>query len=123
MELVLKETSGPLPTSTYYLVDGEKCVGTLQLRHRPSASPGLPESFVSHIYYQIDEAERRKGYGKEILRLGLDEARKLGLNSVVTICDEDNIGSKRTIESNGGKLEESCINNLGKKVLKYSFEL
>ncbi len=123
MQLVLREISGSLPTSIFDFMDGDKHIGMLQVRHRPSASPGLPDNFVSHIYYQIDEAQRKKGCGKEILKLGLEEAKKIGLNSVVTICDEDNVGSKKIIESNGGKFEDSCINHLGNRVLKYSFNL
>jgi predicted acetyltransferase len=42
---------------------------------------------------------------------------------VVTICEEENIGSKKIIENNAGKFEDSCTNPFGKKILKYSFNL
>ncbi len=122
MKLILKQVTGPLPTSIYDLIEDGHHIGLLQIRHKASASLGLPENFKSNIYYEINENERRKGYGVTILKLGLEEAKKLGLNSVVTICDEDNIGSKKIIEKNGGKLEDSFIKDSGQKVLKYKFE-
>ncbi|MGN0752825.1 MAG: GNAT family N-acetyltransferase [Aristaeellaceae bacterium] len=35
----------------------------------------------------------------------LPKARKLGIDRVLVTCDDDNIASARTIEANGGVLE------------------
>ena len=49
---------------------------------------------------------RRRGYATEILRQSLDIARdRFGLTRVLLTCDDDNVGSIRTIEKNGGVLE------------------
>ena len=41
-----------------------------------------------------------------MLRLALDIAREqLGIDRVMVSCDDDNVGSIRTIERNGGTLE------------------
>jgi predicted acetyltransferase len=45
------------------------------------------------------------GYGKEILRLALVEAKKLGLSKVLIDPNEDNTGSWKIVEANGGELE------------------
>lgn len=85
-----------------WLVDGDKYIGTALLRHQ------LNESLLTtggNITYEIRPTERRKGYGKEILRLTLLEAKQRGLENVLVTCDEDNIASKKIIEANGGVLE------------------
>jgi predicted acetyltransferase len=49
---------------------------------------------------------RRKGYATAILRQSLQIARdKLGLERVLVTCDDDNVGSIKTIEKNGGAFE------------------
>ena len=49
---------------------------------------------------------RRRGHATAILRLSLQIARdRLGIDRVLVTCDDDNVGSIRTIEKNGGVLE------------------
>jgi predicted acetyltransferase len=91
-----------VPMSDFWLIDGDEYVGRLSLRHE------LNEALLvwgGHIGYQIRPSKRRRGYGKEILRLGLIKAKERGLNRVLVTCDEDNIGSRKIIEHNGGQLE------------------
>lgn len=57
----------------------------------------------SQIYYKIRMSERGKGYGNIILKLGLQEAKRLGFNEVRINCDNNNIASKKVILNNGGK--------------------
>jgi predicted acetyltransferase len=115
-----KETYGRLPTSEYQLVDNDCVVGKIQIRHKPSHGVGVPENMASHIYYEILPEYRKKGYGRKILELGLNEAKKIGLSEVYITCMEDNLGSKKIIEANGGVfVEDAIINTQGKKMLKY----
>lgn len=115
-----KETSGKLPTSEYELFDAEKLIGKIQIRHKPSHGVGIPESMASHIYYEILPEYRSKGYGKQILALGLEEVRKIGLKEIYITCREDNIGSKKIIESNNGIfVEDALIADRNEKMLKY----
>lgn len=81
--------------------DDGRIVGFLILRHKLEYDDDDIE-FASHIGYSIRPSERRKGYAKEQLRLGLLEARKYGLNSVRIVCRDSNIGSNKTILANGG---------------------
>jgi len=73
----------------------DKIVGMLQAR------VGDNEVF-GNMGFCISADERCKGYGKEILRLGLLKAKRLGLDKVVLTCLEDNFASKKCIVANGG---------------------
>lgn len=123
MELILKETSGPLPTSHYELRDKSLVIGTLQLRHTPSKSPSFPKGFENHIYYEIEPTFREKGYGTRILRLGLEKARELGLSEVILTCTEENIPSRKIIETNGGELADTKLSTERETIRKYKIKL
>ncbi len=123
IQLKLKEKMGELPTSVFDLFDNEKIVGLVQIRHRVSAGIGVPKECASHIYYEIEEKYRNKGYGKEALRLALDYANNLGIKTVVVTCDENNLASKKIIETNGGLYTQSCLCKDGNKLLRYEFNI
>jgi predicted acetyltransferase len=113
-----------LPTSEYELFDDDVFIGKIQVRHSPSHAVGIPESMASHIYYEIIPEYRSKGYGKQILALGLEEAKKIGLKEIFITCREDNIGSKKIIEANGGVfIENVVLPEESKKMLKYQIIL
>jgi len=95
---------GIVPGSDFWLIDNNEFIGGLALRHE------LNENLLKmggHIGYEIRPSKRRQGYGTEILRLGLEKAKKLGLHRVLVTCDKDNIGSKKIIEHNGGIFENA----------------
>ena len=59
-----------------------------------------------HIGYAVVPEFRRQGYATAMLRQSVDIARhRFGLTRVLLTCDDDNVGSIRTIEKNGGVLE------------------
>ena len=87
--------NGRCPGKTFLLIreSDNKIVGTINLRW------DLNERllrFGGHIGYGIRPTERRKGYNKINLYLGLIEAKK--------------IGSDKTLKALGGKLERKEIN-------------
>ncbi len=99
---------GRCQSKTFLLIrkKDNKVIGTINVRWN------LPKDMkwlCSNIGYGIRPTERRKGYNKINLYLGLLEARKLGLNKVMLVCDFDNLGSSKTIEALGGKLEKTEI--------------
>lgn len=63
------------------------------------------KQFGGNIGYGIRPTERRKGYNKINLYLGLIEVQKLGLDKVMLVCEINNLGSSRTMQSLGGMLE------------------
>lgn len=56
----------------------------------------------SQIFYKIRTDSRGRGYGSLILKLALEEAKKLGFEKVRINCSDDNIPSKKIIVKNGG---------------------
>ena len=93
-----------VPSSVFLGVREEdnKVVGIIDIRH--SLSDFL-YNFGGHIGYSVLPEERRKGYAKEMLRLALLEAKKIGIKRALITCDKENIASSKTIKANGGILE------------------
>ena len=93
---------GKVPASFYLAeVDGI-LVGRVSIRHE------LNEwllGFGGHVGYGVRPAYRRRGYAAEILRQALEVTDSLGVERVLVTCDDDNVGSARTIEGAGGVLE------------------
>lgn len=113
---------GYVPSTEWWLINSNNDIlGTVRLRHE-LGKRNFEEG--GDIGYDISPRYRRKGYGKVILKLVLEKAKELGLEKVLVTCDFDNIGSKRIIESNGGKLENIIVSKeTGKEVLRYWIEL
>src|SRR6266487_1114338 len=92
-----------VPSTFLFAFVGRRIIGRVSIRH--SLNPFL-ERVGGHIGYVVVPEFRRRGFATGILRLSLQIARaKLGIRRVLVTCDEDNIGSIRTIEKNGGILE------------------
>jgi predicted acetyltransferase len=112
---------GIVPGSDFWLIDNNEFIGRLSLRHE------LNENLLmvgGHIGYEIRPSKRRRGYGTEILRLGLEKAKELGLRRVLVTCDEDNVGSKKIIEHNGGQFENAIqIEGDNVRKLRYWFDI
>ena len=74
---------------------------------------------ASHIGYGIRPTEREKGYAKIALYLALLEEQKLGEENVLLECTIDNIGSNRTIQALGGKLEKTELDSYDNTMTNY----
>lgn len=96
------------PARTFLLIreSDNKIVGSINIRWNLNEKM---LQFGGHIGYGIRPTERRKGYNKINLYLGLLEAKKLGLEKVTLACESTNIASIKTIESLGGILNYSEI--------------
>lgn len=96
------------PGKTFLLIRKEdnRIVGTINVRWNLNETM---KKFGGNIGYGIRPTERRKGYNKINLYLGLIEAQKLGLNKVMLDCSVTNLGSDRTIKALGGILERCEI--------------
>jgi len=92
-----------VPSTFLFAFVGPRIVGRVMIRHE------LNEFLLrvgGHIGYVVVPEFRRRGYATEILRQSLEIAyRRLGLSRVLVTCNEDNVGSIRTIENNGGVFE------------------
>ena len=102
------EKVGRCQGKTFLLVreNDNRIVGTINVRGNLNDAM---LRFGGHIGYGIRPTERRKGYNKFILYLGMIEARKVGLEKVMLDCDVNNLGSDRTLKALGVKLERTEI--------------
>lgn len=97
-----------------------KVIGTIQIRHR------LNDELLKHgghIGDGVRPTERQKGYATEMIRLALEECKKIGINRVLMTCDKDNLGSSKSIQNNGGILENEVLLEDGKKLQRYWIDL
>ncbi len=122
-ELELKEPKdGKVPDSVFFLLDEERdrLLGAVNIRHY------LNENLLKdggHIGDGIRPSERRRGYGTELVRLALEECRKLGIDRVLMFCDKDNVASAKTIIKNGGVLDGEFVNSDGEIEQRYWIDL
>jgi len=94
---------GHVPSTFLFAFNGPQIVGRGSIRHELN---NFLFRVGGHIGYTVVPEFRRRGYATEILRQLLTIAReRFGLARVLVTCDDDNIGSIRTIEKNGGVLE------------------
>ncbi|HFU4203093.1 TPA: GNAT family N-acetyltransferase [Streptococcus suis] len=104
-EMGLDLPEGYVPAIQYVSFDQNgKALGFLHLRLR------LNDFLLQkggHIGYSIRPTERGKGYAKEQLRLGLQEAASKNIAKVLVTCSTDNQASRRTIVACGGSLEDT----------------
>jgi predicted acetyltransferase len=115
-------TANHVPSTFLFAFVGNRIVGRASIRH---ALNEFLHRVGGHIGYVVVPEFRRRGYATEILRQSLQIARdKCGLNRILVTCDDDNIGSIRTIEKNGGVLENVVeAPDLDKPLRRYWIEM
>ncbi|MGW8882292.1 GNAT family N-acetyltransferase [Streptomyces mirabilis] len=87
----------------WWIVEDETYLGAIDLRHYLNA---LLLDVGGHIGYSVRPSARRRGLATWALGAVLPEARAMGLGRVLITCGDDNVASARTIERNGGVLED-----------------
>lgn len=95
-----------VPATLFFFMEDNALLWALQIRHHID-SPNLRET-GGHIGYGLRPSARGKWLAREMLTLGLEEARKLGLDRVLLTADEDNPASWKTIESCWGVFERTA---------------
>lgn len=94
---------GYVPQTLYWLWVEDKVVGIGKLRHY--LNDNLRKK-GGHAAYAVRKSERKKGYGKLILRELIKKAKGKGIDRLLLTCDNDNIASRKIIEANNGILEK-----------------
>ncbi len=102
---------GYVPSTHYWMVEGDRFLGQICFRHH--LTPSL-ERFGGHIGYGVRPSEWNKGVGTEMLRQLLRILREeVEIDRVLITCNDENIGSARVIEKNGGVLQDVIENVIG----------
>ena len=109
--------AGLVPASCFWLISADqRYLGDVDIRHYLNESL---RRYGGHIGYKIRPSERCKGYGTLICRLGIEQARKRQIDDILITCDDDNIGSCKIIETNGGVLRDKIDNGRGVLTRRY----
>ena len=121
-QLEVKEAAdGLVPDSVFFCLDDEtnRFVGAVNIRHRLNAA--LLRS-GGHIGDGVRPSERRRGVATRMIAMALEECRRLGIERVLMVCDKDNIASARSIQKNGGVLENE-LDDGGTMIQRYWIDL
>lgn len=95
---------GYVPCTYMWIVEGDTFLGSLAIRHE------LTDFLLNeggHIGYSVRPSARRRGHAARALADALPIANDLGIPRVLLTCDENNAGSRATIEKNGGVYEDT----------------
>lgn len=91
-----------VPCTNFWIVKGDEYVGRMSIRHELNE---FLEKYGGHIGYEVKTSARKKRIATKALGLALDFCKQeLNLREVMLTCDDTNIPSIKTIESNGGLL-------------------
>lgn len=121
-QLEVKEAAdGLVPDSVFFCLDDDtnRFVGAVNIRHRLNA---LLLRSGGHIGDGVRPSERRKGVATRMIAMALEECRRLGIERVLMVCDKDNIASARSIQKNGGMLENE-LDDGGTMIQRYWIDL
>jgi len=108
---------GRVPGSEYWIIDDEdRYCGRISLRHHLNEQLS---DIGGHIGYDVVPSQRGKHYAAKALKLCLKEAKNRGINEVLMTCDDDNLPSIKTIEKNGGCLQDKLKRADGRITRRY----
>lgn len=110
-------------STTYWLYDDstDKLIGASNLRHYLTEE-GL--KLWGHIGYGIRPTERKKGYATELLKLTMQEAKKMNIDKVLLSAYVGNVGSWKVMEKCGGEFEKTVIEEeTGLPIKRYWIEI
>ncbi|WP_249028712.1 GNAT family N-acetyltransferase [Tannockella kyphosi] len=106
IHLGISEDSSLVPGTTLVCLENDEVVGFVNIRHC------LNEFLLAkggHIGYSVHPMHRKKGYGTWMLNKAIDYCKQKDIYPILVTCDKDNIGSRRVIEANKGKLETEGV--------------
>lgn len=102
MHLGIHLNDGFVPGTTFLYVTDNEVIGTINIRH---CLNGHLSKVGGHIGYSVNPKYRRLGHATKMLQEALVYCKQWEICPVLVTCNKENIGSRKTIEKCGGKLE------------------
>ena len=101
------EVGTTVPSHRYLAVrkNDDKVVGIIDLRHH--INHPILGTWGGHCGYSVRPSERGKGDAKEMLRLNIQNAKSMGIDKLLIVCDVENEASEKTILANSGVYEKT----------------
>lgn len=87
----------------WWITEGNHVLGGIALRD--AHNPLVPRT--GHIGYGIRPSGRGRGLATWAVALIVEEAHMLGLDRVLAVCESGNTASAKTIERQGGVMDET----------------
>lgn len=108
-ENTCRQTGAEVPSHTYFAIrkSDNKLVGVIDLRYH--INHPILGTWGGHCGYTVRPTERGNGYSKEMLRLNIKNAKKLGIPKILITCHSENLASEKTIIANGGVFEKTMV--------------
>jgi len=94
--------AGQVRCTYRWIVEGKRVLGGIALRHTGNDAV----RWAGHIGYGIRPSARRRGLATWALGRILDQARVLGMDRLLIVCEADNVASSKTTDRLGGVLED-----------------
>ncbi len=116
--LTCKQAGADVPSHTYFAIrkSDNRLVGVIDLRHH--IDHPILGIWGGHCGYSVRPSERGKGYGKEMLRLNIKNAKSMEIKRLLVTCYPDNKASEKVILANGGVYDKKII-VAGKEINRY----
>lgn len=99
----------------YLCYEGDKMVGVFSLKFELT---DFLLNYGGHIGYAVRKSERNRGLASQMMKQGLDIARKFGFDRILAVCDDDNYASEKVILRNGGVFENTLYDDDEKVFVK-----
>lgn len=118
---VTEPKDGKVPDSTYFCLDTEtnRFIGAVNIRQYLNDSL---MRYGGHIGDGIRPSLRGRGLGTRMITLALEECCRRGMEHVLMICHAENTASARSIQKNGGILENRILQD-GSEIERYWIDL
>lgn len=107
---------GYVPSTTYWLVQGDELLGVSNLRHHLN---DRIRHAGGHIGLGIRPSQRGRGLGTALLQLTIAEAVSRGITEIHVHCHKHNTPSARMIVASGGVLDSELSLDSGEEVQRY----
>lgn len=109
MHLGIELEPGIVPGTTYFYIRDDEIIGCINIRH---CLNDYLLDIGGHIGYSVAPKYRKQGYATQMLNEALAFCKKWEIWPVLVTCDEDNIGSRKTIEKCGGVFDNKYRDTL-----------